>query len=67
MVNYEFLNCSGKCMYNVLIVVDIYCDVCGIWGFYIWGLYVFGLGGCFGVDYGGCYYFGYFYYYVVLS
>lgn len=67
MVNYEFLNCSGKCMYNVLIVVDIYCDVRGIRGLYIRGLHVSGLGGRSGVDHGGRHHFGHPYYYAVPS
>lgn len=58
MVNYEFLICSGKCMYNVLIVVDIYCDVRGIRGLYIRGLHVSGLGRRPWVDYGGRHHFG---------
>lgn len=67
MVNYEFLNCSGKCMYNVLIVVDIYCDVRGIRGLYIRGLHVSGLGRRPGVDHGGRHHFGHPYYYAVPS
>lgn len=67
MVNYEFLNCSGKCMYNVLIVVDIYCDVRGIRGLYIRGLHISGVGGRLGVDHGDRHHSGHPYYYAVSS